>query len=170
MDSRIDACLSKMKTRMDDLTFCVQQVTSLIIPSRQRGDFITPIDTNLEVDGNTTEVIDSGSNTRAPTVAHETMPILQTSGDATTKIFTLIIDIPYSTGQVDGEIFIHATDTSVDIIIRDDPFMVQVVGKAVTPIVEITNQTTTPILEDIDQVATHVLEGIDGVVDPIIGA
>ena len=52
IDSRIDARLSKMETQMDDLTFCVQQVTSLIIPSRQRGDFITPIDTNLEVDGN----------------------------------------------------------------------------------------------------------------------
>ena len=121
----------------------------MVIPSRQRGDFVTPIDTNLKVNGST-EVIGSGSDTRAPIVAHETMPILQTSGDAATKIFTSTIDIPDSTGQVDGEIFIHASDTSVDIIIRDDPFMVQVVGKAVTPIVEITNQTTTPILEDID--------------------
>ncbi|KAL6315160.1 hypothetical protein AAG906_037392 [Vitis piasezkii] len=93
-----------------------------------RLNFVTPIDTNLEVDGNT-EVI----------VAHETMPILQTSSDVAAKIFTSTIDIPNSTGQVDGEIFIHATDTSVDIIIRDDPSMVQVVGKAVTPIVEITN-------------------------------
>ncbi|KAL6345783.1 hypothetical protein AAG906_017535 [Vitis piasezkii] len=61
--------------------------------------------------------------------------------------------------QVDGEIFIHATDTGVDIIIRDDPPMVQDVGEAFTPIVEITDQATTPVLEE-----------IDGVVDPIIGA
>ena len=154
---------------MDDLTFFVQQLTSLIIPYKQRGDFVTPIDTNLEVDGNT-KVIGSGSNNRALTVAHETMPILQTSSDAATKIFTSTIDIPDSTGQVDGEIFIHTTDTGVDIIIKDDPPMVQVGGEAVTPIVEITNQATTPILEDIDQVATLVLEAIDGVFDPIIGA
>ena len=56
MDSRIDACLSKMKTRMDDLTFFVQQFTSSVIPLRQREDFVTPVDTNLEVDGGT-EVI-----------------------------------------------------------------------------------------------------------------
>ena len=167
MDSCIDARLRKMETQMDDLTFSVQQLTSLIIPSRQRIDFVTPTDTNLEVDGRI-EVIGSSSNTRVPIVAYETMPILQTSGDATTKIFTLTIDIPDSAGQVDGEIFIHATDTSVDIIIRDDPPIVQVVGEAVTPIIEITNQATTPILEDIDQVATLVLEEIDGVVDPII--
>ncbi|RVW30056.1 hypothetical protein CK203_113456 [Vitis vinifera] len=169
MDSCIDARLRKMETQMDDLTFSVQQLTSLIIPSRQRIDFVTPTDTNLEVDGRI-EVIGSSSNTRVPIVAYETMPILQTSGDATTKIFTLTIDIPDSAGQVDGEIFIHATDTSVDIIIRDDPPIVQVVGEAVTPIIEITNQATTPILEDIDQVATLVLEEIDGVFDPIIGA
>ena len=82
---------------MDDLTFFVQQLTSLIIPYRQRGDFVTPIDANLEVDGNT-KVIGSGSNTRALTVAHETMPILQTSSDAATKIFTSTINIPDSTG------------------------------------------------------------------------
>ncbi|RVW72085.1 hypothetical protein CK203_054782 [Vitis vinifera] len=46
------------------------RLTSLVIPSRQRGDFVTPADTNLEVD---------------------------------------------------GEIFIRATDTGVDIIIKDDP-------------------------------------------------
>ena len=69
-------------------------------------------------------MIGSGSDTRAPIVAHETMPILQTSGDAVTKIFTSTINILDSTGQVDGEIFIHATNTSVDIIIRDDPSMV----------------------------------------------
>ena len=120
MDSCIDARLRKMETQMDDLTFSVQQLTSLIIPSRQRIDFVTPTDTNLEVD-DSIEVIGSSSNTRAPIVAYETMPILQTSGDATTKIFTSTIDIPYSAGQVDGEIFIHATDTSVDIIIRDAP-------------------------------------------------
>ena len=39
------------------------------------------------------EVIGSGSNTRAPIVSHETMPILQTSGDAAAKIFTLTITI-----------------------------------------------------------------------------
>ena len=105
---------------MDDLTFSVQQLTSLVIPSKQRGDLVIPTDTNLEVDGST-EVISSSSNTRALTVAHETMPILQTSGDSATKIFTSTIDIPNSVGQVDGEIFISATDTSVDIIIRDDP-------------------------------------------------
>ena len=86
-----------------------------------------------------TKVIDSGSNTRAPTVAHETMPILQTSSATIAKIRTSTIDIPGSTRQVDGEIFIHTTDTGVDIIIKDDPPMVQVVGEAVTPIVEITN-------------------------------
>ena len=72
------------------------------------------------------------------------MPILQTSGAA---------------GQVDGEIFIRATDTSMDIIIRDDPPMVRDLGEAITPIVEITDQTTTPMLEE-----------IDGAVTPIIGA
>ena len=78
MDSCIDARLSKMETRMDYLTFSVQQLTSLDVPSRQRGDFVTPTDTSLKVDGGT-EVIRSGSNTRAPPVAHETLPILQTS-------------------------------------------------------------------------------------------
>ena len=154
---------------MDDLTFFVQQLTSLIIPYRQRGDFVTPIDTNLEVDGNT-NVIGSGSNTRALTVAHETMPILQTSGAAAAKICTSTIDIPDSAGQVDVEIFIRATDTGVDIITRDDPPMVQDVGEVITPIVEITDQATTPMLEDINQVATPVLEDIDGVVNLIIGA
>ncbi|RVW99109.1 hypothetical protein CK203_019066 [Vitis vinifera] len=143
MDSRIDARLSKLETRMDNLTFFVQQLTSLVIPSRQREDFVTPADTSLEVDGGT-EVIGSGSNTRAPTVAHETMPILQTSGIA---------------GQVDGEIFIRATDTGMDIIIQDDPPMVWDLGAAITPIVEITDQATTPMLEE-----------IAGVVTPIIGA
>ena len=81
IDSHIDAHLSKMETQMDDLTFSVQQLTSLVIPSRQRGYFVTPTDTSLEVDGDT-EVIGSGSNIRAPIVAHETMPILQTSGIA----------------------------------------------------------------------------------------
>ena len=71
------------------------------------------------------------------------MPILQTSGIA---------------GQVDDEIFIHATDIGMDIITRDDPPMVQDVGEVITPIVEITDQATTPALEE-----------IDGVVDPIIG-
>ncbi|KAJ9691328.1 hypothetical protein PVL29_013488 [Vitis rotundifolia] len=112
MDSRIDACLSKMETRMDNLTFSVQQLTSL-------------------VDGGI-EVIGYGSNTRASIVAYETMPILQTLG------------------QVDGDIFIHATDTGVEIIIRDDPPMVQDVCEAVTPIVEITDQATIPMLEDTD--------------------
>ena len=79
------------------------------------------------------------------------------------------IDIPDAAGQVDGEIFIQAIDTSVDIIISDDPPMMQDGGKAVTPILEITNHATTPMLEDTDQVATPMLEEIDGVVDPIIG-
>ena len=130
---------------------------------------VTLTDTNLEVDGNT-EVIGFGFDTRAPTVAHETMPILQTSGDAAAKIFNSTIDIPNSAGQVDGEIFIYAINTSVDIIIRDDPPMVQAAGEAVTPIMDITNQATTPISKDIDQVATPMLEEIDGVVHPIIGA
>ena len=143
MDSRIDARLSKLETRMDNLTFFVQQLTSLVIPSTQRGDFVTPADTSLEVDGGI-EMIGSGSNTRALTVAHETMPILQTSGVA---------------GQVDGEIFIRATDTGMDIIIQDDPPMVWDLGAAITPIVEITDQATTPMLEE-----------IDGAVTPIIGA
>ena len=52
------------------------------------------------------------------------MPILQTSGAAAAKICTSTIDIPDSAGQVDVEIFIRATDTGVDIIIRDDPPMV----------------------------------------------
>ena len=143
MDSRIDARLSKMETWMDNLTFSVQQLTSWTIPSRQRGDFVTPADTSLKVDGGI-EVIGSGSNTRTSTVAHETMPILQTSG---------------AVRQVDGEIFIRATDTGMDIIIWDDPPMVQDLGEAITPIVEITDQATTPVFVD-----------IDGVVDPIIGA
>ena len=115
-------------------------------------------------------MIGSNSNTRAPTVTHETMPILQTAGTVTTKICTSTIHIPDATGQVDGEIFIHTTDTSVDIIIKDDPPMVQGASKGVTPIVDITDQATTPMLEDIAQVATPVLEEIDGVVDHIIGA
>ena len=69
-------------------------------------------------------MISSSSNTKAPIVAHETMPILQTSGAAAAKICTSTIDIPDSAGQVDVEIFIRATDTGVDIIIRDDPPMV----------------------------------------------
>ena len=108
MDSGIDAHLSKIETWMDDFTFSIQQLTSLVIPSRQRGDFVTPTETNLEVDGDT-EVIGSSSDIRALKIAHETMPILQTSGVA---------------GQVDGEIFIRATDTGMDIIIRGDPPMV----------------------------------------------
>ena len=115
-------------------------------------------------------MIGSNSNTRAPTVTHETMPILQTAGTVTTKICTSTIHIPDATGQVDGEIFIRATETGVDIIIKDDPPMVQDAGEAVTPIVEITDQATTPMLEDINWVATPVLEEINGVVDPIIGA
>nr|CAN60241.1 hypothetical protein VITISV_018141 [Vitis vinifera] len=83
----------------------------------------------------------------------------QISGDVAAKIFTSTIDIPDSEGQVDGEIFICATDTGVDIIIRDDPPMVQDVGKVITLIMEITDQATTPMLEE-----------IDGVVDPINGA
>ncbi|KAJ9678166.1 hypothetical protein PVL29_022909 [Vitis rotundifolia] len=150
MDSEIDARLSKIETRVDDLTFSVQQLTSL-------------------VDGGT-KVISSGSNTRAPKIAHETMPILQTLGDAATKIFTSTIDIPDFVGQVDDEIFIHAPDTGVDIIIRGDPPMVQDAREAITPIVEITNQATTPMLEEINQVATPMLEEIDGVVNLIIGA
>ena len=98
------------------------------------------------------------------------MPILQTLGAAAAKICTSIINIPDSARQVDGEIFIRATDTGVDIIIKDDPLMVQDAGEVVTPIVEITDQVTTPMLEDITQVATPVLEEIDGVVTPIIGA
>ena len=69
MDSCIDARLSKMETRMDDLTFSIQQLTSFVIPSRQRGDFVTPADTSLKVEGGI-EVIGSGSNTRALTIAH----------------------------------------------------------------------------------------------------
>ena len=54
------------------------------------------------------------------------MPILQTLlGDVATKIFTSTIDIPDFARQVNGEIFICATNTGVDIIIRDDPPMVQ---------------------------------------------
>ena len=34
MDSHIDARLSKMETRMDDLTFSIQQLTSLVFLSR----------------------------------------------------------------------------------------------------------------------------------------
>ena len=136
MDSHIDARLSKMETQMDDLTFSIQWLTSLVIPSRQRENFVTPVDTSLQIDGGT-YVIGSSFNTRAPTVAHETMSILQISGDVAAKIFTSTIDIPDSEGQVDGEIFICATDTGVDIIIRDDPPMVQDVGEVITPIVEI---------------------------------
>ena len=77
MESRIDVCLSRMETWMDDLTFSIQQLTFLVILARMMGDFITPVDTNLDVDGGT-EVIPSGSFTRAPTVAHETIPILHT--------------------------------------------------------------------------------------------
>ncbi|RVW19189.1 hypothetical protein CK203_093860 [Vitis vinifera] len=51
-----------------------------------------------QMDDLTFYVIGSGSDTRAPIVAHETMPILQTSGDAATKIFTSTINIPDSTG------------------------------------------------------------------------
>ena len=158
MDSHIDARLSKMETQMDDLTFSIQLLTSLVIPSRQRENFVTPVDTSLQIDGGT-YVIGSSFNTRAPTVAHETMSILQISGDVAAKIFTSTIDIPDSEGQVDGEIFICATDTGVDIIIRDDPPMIQDVGKVITLIMEITDQATTPMLEE-----------IDGVVDPINGA
>ena len=57
--------------------------------------------------------------------------------DDATKFFTSIIDIPDFVGQVDGEIFICATDTGMDIIIKDDPPMVQDAGEAITPIVEI---------------------------------
>ena len=57
---------------MDDLTFSIQQLTSLVIPSRQREDFFTPADTDLKVDGGT-EMIGSNSNTRAPTVT----PVLE---------------------------------------------------------------------------------------------
>ena len=169
MVSRVDAFLSRMETRMDDLTFSVQQLTSLVIPPRQRGDLVTPIDTSLEVDGGT-KVISLGFDTRASAIAHETMPILWTSSDVVARIFTSIIDILDSARQVDGEIFIQAIDITVDIIISDDPPMVQDGGEAVTPILEITNHDTTSMLENIDQVATHVLEEIDGVVDPIIGA
>ena len=34
MDSRIDARLIRMETRMDDLTFSIQQLTSLVFLSR----------------------------------------------------------------------------------------------------------------------------------------
>ena len=34
MDSRIDARLIRMETRMDDLTFSIQQLASLVIPPR----------------------------------------------------------------------------------------------------------------------------------------
>ncbi|KAJ9693879.1 hypothetical protein PVL29_009715 [Vitis rotundifolia] len=91
-------------------------------------------------------------------------------GDVIAKIFTSTIDIPNSIGQVNGEIFICATDTNVYIIIKDDPPMVQDGGEAITPIVEITDQATTPMFEDIDQVTTPVLEEIDEVVDHIIDA
>ena len=115
------------------------------------------------------KVIGFGSNTRALIVAHETMPILYTLSDATTKIFTLTIDIPDSAGQVDGEIFIQATDTGVDIIISEDHLIVQDGGEVVTAILEIHDQATTPMLEDIDQVATLVSEEINKVVDLVIG-
>lgn len=96
MDSCIDACLIRMETRMDDLIFFIQQLGSLVIPPRQIGDFVTLADTRLEVDGGI-EVIGFGSETRAPKVAQETMPILQTLlGDVAAKIFTSTIDFPDS--------------------------------------------------------------------------
>ena len=98
------------------------------------------------------------------------MPILYTLSDATTKIFTSTIDILDYVGQVDGEIFIRATDTGVDIIISDDHLIVQDGGEVVTPILEIHDQATTPMLKDIDQVATLVSKETNKVVDPVIGA
>ena len=103
MDSLIDPHLCRTKTQMDDLTFSIQQLTSLVVPPRQREDFVTTIDTSLEVDGGA-KVIGSESNTRPSTLSHETMPILQTLGDVVGEIFTPTIDIPDSTGHVDGEI------------------------------------------------------------------
>ena len=103
MDSLIDPHLCRTETQMDDLTFSIQQLTSLVVPPRQREDFVTTIDTSLEVDGGA-EVIGSDSDTRPSTLSHETMPILQTPGDVVGEIFTPTIDIPDSTGQVDGEI------------------------------------------------------------------
>ena len=97
------------------------------------------------------------------------MSILYTLSDATTKIFTSTIDIPNSAGQVDGEIFIQAIDTGVDIIISEDHLIVQDGGEVVTAILEIHDQATTPMLEDIDQVATLVSEEINKVVDLVIG-
>ena len=144
---------------MDDLTFSIQQLASLVIPPRQMGDFVTLVDTRLEVDGGT-EVIGFGFETRASKVAQETMPILQTLlGDVAAKIFTQTIDIPDFARQVDGEIFIRATNTGMDIIIKDDPPMVQDANEVVTPIVEIIDQATIPMLEEIYEI-----------VDPIIGA
>ena len=141
MDSRIDARLSKMEAWMDDLTFSVQQLTSLVIPSRQRGDFVTPTDTNLEVDGGI-EVIGSSSNIRAPIVAHETMPILQKVGDIQLRFLPRLL------------IFQILQDKSI----MRSSFVLLTLGEVVTPIMEITNQATTPALEEIDEV-----------VDPIIG-
>ena len=115
-------------------------------------------------------MIGSGSDTKTLTVADETMPILQTSGDVVAKIFTSTIDISDFAGQVDGEIFIRAINTGVDIIITDDPPMIQDGGEAVAPILEIIDQVTTSMLEDINQVATPMLEEIDGFFYPIIGA
>ncbi|RVW46390.1 hypothetical protein CK203_081771 [Vitis vinifera] len=113
------------------------------IDARLKRRFFTPADTSLEGDGGT-EVIGSGSNTRAPTVGHETMPILQTSG---------------AVGQVDGEIFIRATDTGMDIIIRDDPPMVRDLARPL----HLSWRLLIRLL--------HLcLEEIDGAVTPIIGA
>ncbi|KAJ9703055.1 hypothetical protein PVL29_004710 [Vitis rotundifolia] len=132
MDSHIDARLGRMETQMDDLTFFIDGFS---------------------------KVIGFGFNTRALTIAHETMPIPYTLSDAATKIFTSTIDILDSTGQVDGEIFIQAINTGVD----DG-------GEVVTPILEIHDHATTPMLEDIDQVATLVSEKTNKVVDSVIGA
>ena len=169
MASRIDARLGRMETRMDDLTFFVQQFTSLVVPPRQRRNYVTQANASLKVDG-FSKVIGFGSNTKALIVAHETMSILYTLSDATTKIFTSTIDILDYVGQVDGEIFIRATDTGVDIIISDDHLIVQDGGEVVTPILEIHDQATTPMLKDIHQVATLVSKETNKVVDPVIGA
>ena len=88
INSRIDVRLSKMETQMDGLIFFVQQLTCLVIPPKQRGDFVTPVDTSLEVNGGI-EVIGLGYDIRALTVAYETMLILQTSGVVAANIFYL---------------------------------------------------------------------------------
>ena len=75
--------------------FFVQQLTSLVVPPRKKGDLVTWVDTSLEVDGST-KVIGFGFDIRAPTIAHETMPILQTLSDAVARIFMSTIDIPDS--------------------------------------------------------------------------